>query len=191
MALPNKWTEQKRVQIIRYKISCRFKKDFWATVQQAGCFISMCVTPIAFSTTCPAGCFISMCVTPIAFSTACPLVHVVEKAIGVTHIEMKHPACCTAAQKSFLNLQDFCINHPSLGLASEDVKVFTCKHTEIGSKHWNQLYRRLPGCVVMGINRTRRLFGRQKKDAWAANQYTLYGFRPRCYHFLSPLFFVF
>ena len=33
-------------------------------------------------------------------------------------------------------------------------------------------YRRLPGCVVMGINRTRRLFGRQKKDAWAANQYT-------------------
>ena len=49
-------------------------------------------------------------------------------------------------------------------------------------------YRRLPGCVVMGINRTRRLFGRQKKDAWAASQYTLYGFRPRCYHFLSPLF---
>ena len=35
-------------------------------------------------------------------------------------------------------------------------------------------YRRLPGCVVMGINRTRRLFGRQKKDAWAASQYTLY-----------------
>ena len=34
---------------------------------------------------------------------------VVEKAIGLTHIEMKHPACCTAAQKSFsfLNLQDF------------------------------------------------------------------------------------
>ena len=53
------------------------------------------------------------------------------------------------------------------------------------------LYRRLPGCVVMGINRTRRLFGRQKKDAWAASQYTLYGFRPRCYHFLSPLFLFF
>ena len=43
----------------------------------------------------------------------------------------------------------------------------------------------------MGINRTRRLFGRQKKDAWAANQYTLYGFRPRCYPFLSPLFMFF
>ena len=42
-----------------------------------------------------------------AFSTTCPLVHVVEKAIGVTHIEIKHPACCTAAQKSFLNRQDF------------------------------------------------------------------------------------
>ena len=27
--------------------------------------------------------------------------------IGVTHIEMKHPAYCTVAQKSFLNLQDF------------------------------------------------------------------------------------
>ena len=53
------------------------------------------------------------------------------------------------------------------------------------------LYRRLPGGVVMGINRTRRLFGRQKKDAWAASQYTLYGFRPRCYHFLSPLFLFF
>ena len=52
-------------------------------------------------------------------------------------------------------------------------------------------YRRLPGCVVMGINRTRRLFGRQKKNAWAASQYTLYGFRPRCYHFLSPLFLIF
>ena len=51
--------------------------------------------------------------------------------------------------------------------------------------------RRLPGCVFMGINRTRRLFGRQKKDAWAASQYTLYGFRPRCYHFLSPLFLFF
>ena len=79
-----------------------------------------------------AGCFVSMCVTPIAFST-CPLLearksrphdvdrpedismkyvadflerdtkgHVVEKAVGVTHIEMKHPACCTVAQKSFL-----------------------------------------------------------------------------------------
>ena len=33
--------------------------------------------------------------------------HVVEKAIGGTHIEMKHPACCTTAQKSFLNLEDF------------------------------------------------------------------------------------
>ena len=75
-----------------YKIqkTCRFKKDLWAAVLQAECFTSMCVTPIAFSTT-------------------CSLVHVVEKAIGVTHIEMKHPACCTAAQKSFLNLQDFCI----------------------------------------------------------------------------------
>ena len=52
-------------------------------------------------------------------------------------------------------------------------------------------YRRLPGCVVMGINRTRRLFGRQKKDAWAANQYTLYGFRPRRSRFLSPLFLFF
>ena len=59
-------------------------------------------------------------------------------------------------------------------------------------RKWNsQNYRRLPGCVVMGINRTRRLFGRQKKDAWAASQYTLYGFRPRCYHFLSPLFLFF
>ena len=37
--------------------------------------------------------------------------HVVEKAISVTHIEMKHPACCTAAQKSFfLNLQDFLVS---------------------------------------------------------------------------------
>ena len=53
------------------------------------------------------------------------------------------------------------------------------------------IYRRLPGCVVMGINRTRRLFGRQKKDAWAASQCTLYGFRPRCNHFLSPLFLFF
>ena len=53
------------------------------------------------------------------------------------------------------------------------------------------LYRRLPGCVVMGINRTRRLFGRQKKDAWAASQYTLYGFRPRRSHFPSPLFLFF
>ena len=35
--------------------------------------------------------------------------------------------------------------------------------------HTCTLYRRLPGCVVMGINRTRRLFGRQKKDAWAAS----------------------
>ena len=52
-------------------------------------------------------------------------------------------------------------------------------------------YRRLRGCVVMGINRTRRLFGGQKKDAWAASQCTLYGFRPRCNHFLSPLFFCF
>ena len=43
----------------------------------------------------------------------------------------------------------------------------------------------------MGINRTRRLFGRQKKDAWAASQYTLYGFRPRRSHFLSPLFLFF
>ena len=75
-------------RIVRYKKTCRFKKDFWAAAKQAGCFISMCVSPIAFSAT-------------------CPLVHVVEKAIGVTHIEMKHPACCTRAQKSFLNLQDF------------------------------------------------------------------------------------
>ena len=54
----------------------------------------------------------------------------------------------------------------------------------------DKFYRRLPGCVVMGIYRTRGLFGRQKKDAWAASQYmyTLYGFRPRWYHFLSPLF---
>ena len=43
----------------------------------------------------------------------------------------------------------------------------------------------------MGRNRTRRWFGRQKKDAWAASQYTLYGFRPRRYHFLSPLFLYF
>ena len=28
------------------------KKDFWAAVQQARCFISVCVTPIALSTTC-------------------------------------------------------------------------------------------------------------------------------------------
>ena len=42
-----------------------------------------------------------------AFSTTCTKGHLVEKAIGVTrHIEMKHPACCTAAPKSFLNLQD-------------------------------------------------------------------------------------
>ena len=64
------------------------KYYFWAAVQQAGCFISICVTPIAFS-------------------TIRPLVHVVEKAIGVMHFEMKHPAGCTTAQKSFLNLQDF------------------------------------------------------------------------------------
>ena len=30
--------------------------------------------------------------TPIAFPTTFPLVHVVEKAIGVNHVEMKHPA---------------------------------------------------------------------------------------------------
>ena len=60
------------------------------------------------------------------------------------------------------------------------------------AKTWlKKTYRRLPGCVVMGINRTRRLFGRQKKDAWAASQCTLYGFRPRCNHFLSPLFLFF
>ena len=51
--------------------------------------------------------------------------------------------------------------------------------------------RRLHGCVVMGINRTRRLFGRQKKDAWAASQCTLNGFWPRRYHFLSSLFLFF
>ena len=34
--------------------------------------------------------------------------HVVEKANGVTHFEMKHQACCTVIQKSFfLNLEDF------------------------------------------------------------------------------------
>ena len=53
------------------------------------------------------------------------------------------------------------------------------------------LYRRLPGCVVMGISRTRRLFSRQKKDAWVTSQYTLFGFRPTSYHFLSPLFLFF
>ena len=42
----------------------------------------------------------------------------------------------------------------------------------------------------MGINRTRS-FGRQKKDAWAASQCTLYGFRLRRFHFLSPLFLFF
>ena len=52
MAFPNKWTKLKRVRTLRCKKSCRFKKDFWAAVQQAGCFISMCVTPIAFSTAC-------------------------------------------------------------------------------------------------------------------------------------------
>ena len=40
----------------------------------------------------------------------------------------------------------------------------------------------------MGINRTRRLFGRQKKDAGVASQCTLYDFRPKSCHFLSPLF---
>ena len=39
-----------------------------------------------------------------------PLQHV-EKAIGVTHLEMKHPACCTTVQKSFLNLQDFFVSY--------------------------------------------------------------------------------
>ena len=48
-----------------------------------------------------------MCVTPIAFSTTCTKGHVAEKAIGDTHIEMKHPACFAVAQKSFLNLQVF------------------------------------------------------------------------------------
>ena len=43
----------------------------------------------------------------------------------------------------------------------------------------------------MGINRTRRLYGWQEKDAWAASQCTLYGFGPRCNHFLSPLFLFF
>ena len=43
VALPKKWTEQKRVRIKRYKKSCRFKEDFWAAVQPAGCFISMCI----------------------------------------------------------------------------------------------------------------------------------------------------
>ena len=74
-----------------------------------------------------------------------------------------------------------CCNIPQCGS--------TGKYRNIRAK--NCFYRRLPGCVVMGINRTRRLFGRQKKDAWAASQYTLYGFRPRCYHFLSPLFLFF
>ena len=36
----------------------------------------------------------------------CTKGHVVEKATGVAHIEMNNPACCTAAQKSSLNLQD-------------------------------------------------------------------------------------
>ena len=68
--------------------------------------------------------------------------------------------------------------------------IATPTHSNILVKS-NCTNRRLPGCVVMGINRTRRLFGRQKKDAWAASQYTSYGFRPRCYHFLFPLFLFF
>ena len=49
------------------------------------------------------------CVTPIAFSATFTGIkgHLIEKAIGVMHVEMQHPACCTAAQKSFFNLQDF------------------------------------------------------------------------------------
>ena len=63
----------------------------------------------------------------------------------------------------------------------------THTHTNTHTPTHYSFYRRLPGCVVMGINPTRRLFGRQKKDAWAASQYTLYGFRPRRSHFLSSL----
>ena len=40
----------------------------------------------------------------------------------------------------------------------------------------------------MGTNRTRRLFGRRKRTRGPHAEYTLYGFRPRRYHFLSPLF---
>ena len=59
------WIGSRSSVIIRHTRSCRFKKDFWAAVQQAGCFISMCVTPIAFS-------------------TRWPLVHVVENLAKVS-----------------------------------------------------------------------------------------------------------
>ena len=50
------------------------------------------------------------------------------------------------------------------------------------------IYRRLPGCVVMGINRTRRLFGRQKRTRGPQANTLCVVFRPRCYHFLSLSF---
>ena len=71
------------------------------------------------------------------------------------------------------------------------VSTFYFTPKKPGARNFEIDYRRLPGWVAMGINRTRRLFGRQKKDAWAASQCTLYGFRPRRCHFLSSLFLFF
>ena len=107
MALPNKWTEQKRVQIIRYKNHADSIRTFEPRCNRLDASFQCTQQAILVK-------YIlakkkkkkKKKKTPIALSTTSPLVHV-EKSIGVTHIEMKHPACCTAAQKSFLDLQDF------------------------------------------------------------------------------------
>ena len=117
----NGWVANSRIlwrmrtaPIMRFKKPRRFKKrDFWTAVQQAGCFISMCVTPVAFSTTCPLVSGSKKSATyfkeiSTGLSISCGQLfepdtkeHVVEKATGVTHIKMRHPACFTTAQKSF------------------------------------------------------------------------------------------
>ena len=89
--------------------------------------------------------------------------HVVEKAIGVTHIEMKHPACYTAAQKSLLNLQDFlyliictlfvpliCLARP----CSRFVYRVSCLSSSLTMRHGE---RHVTPAPRMGSSRTRAL----------------------------------
>ena len=124
--LTNDWN--KKMQIIRYKKSCRFRKRTFERgaigkmlhfiVRNANCLLHMFfgVRLEKVGHIRQGYIFRSVDIMWPVFFDHDTKGHVVEKAIGATHIEMKHPACCTAAQKSFfffLNMQDFFVSSMS------------------------------------------------------------------------------
>ena len=103
----------------------------------------MCVTPISFSTTCrlvsgskKSATYFKEISTDLSTSISCGRGRLfepdskghVEKAIGVTHIEIKHPACCTATKKFFKRTFDSAgENHCFHGLVLEITPAETTK----------------------------------------------------------------